>query len=194
MPSDDITKRVDELLQVDHFTEDVRRALLDLGPEARKLLQDYATGSHPSGNPDIQGRAILTLGESHDPGLAVPALEKAMASPDTDIRVRAMRSLGRVGGPEATALLTAAVEQTDLPDAERTHGSAPSAQSPPLRPGPPSRRSTRSDWPHRWPPNSPRRSTRCRTDHRQRPGHGCTSSTEGGRRSLPLLAATGRGQ
>lgn len=122
MPSEDITKRVDELLRVDHFDENVRRALLDLGPEARELLQGYATGSHPSGDPDIQGRAILTLGESHDPGLAVAALEKAMESPDTDIRVRAMRSLGRVGGPEATALLTAAVEQADLPDAERTHG------------------------------------------------------------------------
>jgi HEAT repeat protein len=122
MANDEITKQVDDLLQVDHFDEDTRRALLDLGPEARNLLRDYATGSYPSGDPDIQGRAILVLGESRDPDLAVPALRTAMASPDTDIRVRAMRSLGRVGGSEATAQLRECVQEGDVDDAERTHG------------------------------------------------------------------------
>ena len=122
MPTDEITKRIDDLLQVDHFDEDIRRTLLDLGPEALDLLRDYATGSYPSGDPDIQGRAILVLGESREPALAVPALRTAMASPDTDTRVRAMRSLGRVGGSEATDLLLECVQQNDLADAERAHG------------------------------------------------------------------------
>lgn len=122
MPTDEITKRVDDLLQVDHFDEDIRRTLLDLGPEALDLLRDYATGSYPSGDPDIQGRAILVLGESREPALAVPALRTAMASPDTDTRVRAMRSLGRVGGSEATDLLLECVQENDLADAERAHG------------------------------------------------------------------------
>ena len=122
MPNDQITKQVDDLLQVDHFDEATRRALIDLGPEALDLVRDYATGSYPSGDPDIQGRAILALGESRDPALAVPALRTAIASPDTDIRVQAMRSLGRVGGSEATDLLRECVQENDVEDAERAHG------------------------------------------------------------------------
>lgn len=122
MTSNDTIKQVDDFLSVEHFDEDARQALLDLGPEAQELLQDYATGSHPSGDPDIQGRAILVLGETQDPAVAVPALRAALTSPDTDIRVRAMRSLGRVGGTEATAALSSAVLGNDVQDAERAHG------------------------------------------------------------------------
>lgn len=122
MANDQLTDQVDGLLNVDHFDAEVRIELLDLGPEALELLRQYATGSHPSGNPDIQGRAIIVLGVSGEADVALPALEEALTSPDPDIRVRVLRSLGRLGGPEAAQVLRDAVASDALMDAEKSHG------------------------------------------------------------------------
>lgn len=122
MANDQLIEQVDELLTAEHFDEQVRSGLLALGPEALALLRQYATGSHPSGDPDIQGRAIIMLGDSGDVALAVPTLTEALESPDPDTRVRVLRSLGRLGGPEATGVLRDAVERPELMDAEKAHG------------------------------------------------------------------------
>lgn len=122
MATQKTTKRVDDLLSVDHFDEKARQALLKLGSAAHELLQDYATGSHPSGNPDFQGRAILTLGDSKEAASAVPALRTAVLGLDPAMRIRAMRSLGRLGGAEATEILREALQRPDVEDVETTHG------------------------------------------------------------------------
>ena len=76
MASKRIIKQVDELLEADHFDEAVRKKLLGLGAGAMELLRNYATGSHESGDPDIQGRAVLVLGECGDRD-CIPVLKKA---------------------------------------------------------------------------------------------------------------------
>lgn len=122
MANDHLIDQVDELLTVEHFDAKAREQLVGLGPDALELLRQYATGSHPSGNPDIQGRAIIALGESGAADVALPAMKEALESPDPDTRVRVMRSLGRMGGPEAVHLLRDAVKREDLMTAEKAHG------------------------------------------------------------------------
>lgn len=122
MANDQLIDQVDELLTVEHFDAATREQLLGLGPDALELLRQYARGGHPSGNPDIQGRAIIALGNSGETDIALPALAEALESPDPDTRVRVMRSLGRMGGPEAVHLLRDAVERKDLMTAEKAHG------------------------------------------------------------------------
>lgn len=122
MANDQLIAQVDELLNVEHFDAEVRRELLGLGPDALELLRQYATGSHPSGDPDIQGRAIIALGDSGEPDASLPALEEALTSADPDTRIRVMRSLGHLGGAEATRVLRDAVANDQLMDAERSHG------------------------------------------------------------------------
>lgn len=122
MTNNHLIDEVNRLLTVEHFDVEVRKQLRALGPDAWELLRQYATGSHPSGNADIQGRAIIALGESGAANVALPALTEALESPDPDTRVRAMRSLGRLGGPKAVQLLRNAVERTELMTAEKAHG------------------------------------------------------------------------
>ena len=108
------------MLQADHFDQEVRQKLLRLGPAATELLQNYATGSHPSGDPDIQGRAVLVLGEGGDRG-CVPILQKALRDPDSDIRLRVLRAMGRLGGSAATDAISAVVAAKGTSDVERAY-------------------------------------------------------------------------
>jgi hypothetical protein len=122
MANDQLIEQVDRLLTVEHFDAEVRNELTGLGPDALDLLCQYATGSHPSGNPDIQGRAIVALGESGAASMALPALGEALESPDVDTRIRVLRSLGRLGGSDAIDMLREAIERDELMDAEKAHG------------------------------------------------------------------------
>lgn len=121
MASKKLTKQIDALLEAEHFDKEVRKELLVLGPDAMELLRQYATGSHPSGNTDIQGRAILALGECGDRS-CVGVLKKALRAPDPDVRVRVMRAMGRLGGAEATEAICEVVHDKKCSDVERAHG------------------------------------------------------------------------
>ena len=121
MATNELKKVVDSLLTTEHFDDDMMSRLLSMDPEAMELVAQYATGSHPSGNPEIQERAILTLGASRDRS-HIPVLKKALRSPDPDVRVRAMWALGNVGGDEAADAVSEAVQSDELSDAERAHG------------------------------------------------------------------------
>ncbi len=121
MASRKITDQVDALLESDHFDKNVRKQLMNLGPAAMELLRQYATGSHPSGNADLQGRAILTLGECGDRD-CIGVLRKALRVPDPDVRVRVMRAMGRLGGAEAAQAICDIVHDKKCSDVERAHG------------------------------------------------------------------------
>jgi HEAT repeat protein len=83
--------------------------------------QDY-TGALKSPDPNARARAARALGNSRDHDGAVRALEVVLRhDPDRDVRVFAASALGKLGGPDATALL---VEKTTSTDESYVRGAA----------------------------------------------------------------------
>lgn len=115
-----IKDQLDNYLNEDHFDDEVTQKIFQLGKEAMKLLQEYASGNYPEGNGHFQYRAILLLGETEDHA-CVPTLEKLLKDPNEDIRAQAITALGFNKSDRAARTLEKAIESHKCSTIELGH-------------------------------------------------------------------------
>ena len=115
-----LKEKVDQLLNADHFSEEVRTKIFSWGAEAMKIVSDYASGSYPDDNRHFQGRAILLMGESGD-HKCVPVLEKVLHDPDEDVRTQAIMALGYNNSEQAADALSKILDEQKCSTIELGH-------------------------------------------------------------------------
>lgn len=115
-----IKDQLDIYLNDDHFDDEVTQKIFQLGPEAIKLLAEYASGGYPENQGHFQYRAILLLGETEDHG-CVPVLEKLLTDLNEDIRAQAIIALGYNKSDRAANALEKAIDSQKCTSLELGH-------------------------------------------------------------------------
>lgn len=106
-----IAEKVRKLLLVEHFDEQARAKLVELGEDAVEAIQGHANGPRRGLDGLLKTRAIAALGDlSSD--VALPTLQSALRDRDLDTRLRAASALGQLGGAEAVEALEARTQNT----------------------------------------------------------------------------------
>lgn len=112
MPNTSIELRVRQLLSTEHFDDQARTRLRELGDEALPELRRWATGSDRGEAAVRKARAILALGDQ--PGdAALDTLEVVAADRRLDNRLRAVTALGSQGTPRAVEILERCARRDD---------------------------------------------------------------------------------
>lgn len=114
------TAQVNLLLTTEHFDEQVRSQISEIGDDALEVLTDHATNDRAAGQQRLmRSRAIIALADWPDNNTALETLDTVFGQRDTDNRLRATIALGEMGTDAAVRQLAAFVDRSDN-DIERS--------------------------------------------------------------------------
>ena len=112
MPDTTLDDRVRRLLLAEHFDDQARHRLRDLGDVALEGLRACATGSDRGEAAVLKARAIVALGDWPDDE-AIDALTAAIGDRRLETRMRAAVALGDIGSDRAVTVLVERAKRTE---------------------------------------------------------------------------------
>ena len=112
MSDESIAAEVRKLLQAEHFDEQARAKLVELGEAAVEIIQAHATGPRRGIDGLLRMRAIAALADLPSEA-ALATLQSALLDRDLDTRLRAASALGQLGGAGAVEALEARTNDTE---------------------------------------------------------------------------------
>ena len=120
MADEATTAQVETLLMTEHFDEEARSQIAEIGDAALEVLTDHATNDRAAGEERVmRSRAILALADWPDNDDALETLDAVFGHRDADNRLRATIALGEMGTDAAVQRLSAFADRAEN-DLERS--------------------------------------------------------------------------